>query len=507
VDGSKGLGFAAISPSLENSIDTLTRLQPPEFKLFKVNVPDSVLYEKREGFSEVGRTVGGGFSIVFCKTADGAIDVSERPHPVVHALMADVKTLGLLSASRIREGFWIRKTDQQTLARLQLTDSDLAEIIDPTIVTPIPHQCPAGHEEAVEFLKSLTGVREGTYNIDVASFPDAFSTLLIAFPQSVVEGFCHAPYVSLTGVEHEIALRLPQAFPTGAVDNCPLRGAALASARKYLYGSDASIGRYAESVLRATDTLPPRSAATRSAPGQRAADAADGSTPPGPSTFLRERMQSVRDTTEAVDNRPFDDKQSAALLEKLRQSGDQREVLGADKSLLLDAFGQVSDGNVIRRWNQAWVDVDINTFIELWNTTHVSAFLGIVLLKNLPARELSSKISADRGSSPQATEQMLRSMENERGGGASIGFAIRAGLGNAESMRSFICGVFSESPKYLYDTILETADLPKDQVIDYIRFGFQSWAAHRGLSIGESSALQELLKPKFYDRIKSIFGK
>lgn len=329
VDGSKGLGFSTISPSLEKSIDWLTRLQPPEFKLFTTNNPSPELYEARRRFSEVGRTVRGQISIVYRKTADGTVDVSGRPQPVVHALLANTKTFGLLSASRIRQDLWIPEIEQQSVAGLELGDIAFEDTVDPT--NPIAsHICPNGHDDARSFLRSLIGLGiQGEGNIVVSSYPETLAQMLLAFPSNVVDGFCHASYVTLEGVRHEIGLRLPRHDDHSnstfnfwqRTEFCPLKQATKEAATKYLFTGDASIGKYAEAVLKAT-ALPimpnpvHSQSSTRRAQvsTQRASEDATDETRPESSTIL-DAMQSIRIVT---DDERFTKKENLELLERLR---------------------------------------------------------------------------------------------------------------------------------------------------------------------------------------------
>lgn len=511
VDGSKGLGFSTISPSLVNSLDWLTRLQPPEFKLFKTNNPSPELYEARQGFSEVGRTVRGQISIVYCKTADGTLDITGRPHPVVHALLADTKTLGLLTASRIRQDYWIRELEISSAAGLELTDMALEDILDTTELFS-GHTCPNDHNGANDLLRSLVELGiHGEGNIIVSSYPEALAQLLLAFPPYVVNEFSHTPYLTIDGVRHEIGLRLPRQGDSNSYDSpaatpwseiCPLMQAASAAAAKYLFTQDASFGEYADAILRSST----RSATADEVPSR--------TSEPDPETITHEAQSDLRIISGAMQSitglaagQRFTDKQSLELLERLRSAGAVAKILDADTSVLLAAFGDVRDDSSILKWSRAWDDVDIDVFITLWNKTHIAAFLGIVLLKNSRnVSELQHKISADRGVSPSVTMLVLQSMRQQPSGGASIAEAIRAGLGSTESMRQFISETFRRWPDYLYDVILKGIDVPDAHMIDYIRFEYDSWAEYRRLSQKEASALKVLLRPKFFNRIKKILG-
>jgi hypothetical protein len=506
VNLSKGTGFSTISPSLEGSIDWLTRLQPPEFKLFTTNSPSPKLYEARVGFSETGRTVRGQISIVYCKTADGTVDVTGRSQPVVHALLTDVSTLGLLNASRIRQDFWIRAIGKTSEARLELCDMSLKDVADAADLTA-DHTCPEGHDDAIDFLSSLLELKiRGEENIIVPSYPDALAQMVLVFPPNVVDGFTHTPYITVEGVQHEIGLRLPF-HNTGSghevsslkpwSETCPLKRAAGVAAAKYLFSDDASIGKYVEAVLAASA---PQSV-FHMVSLQKSIHEAEGSEDP-----LVEVMQSIHDLNNA---QRFTDRESLELLERLRLSEALTIILDADTALLLEAFGDISDESVISTWSLAWADVDTKTFIDLWNKTHIAAFLGIVLLRNLkPGSKLQHRISADRGVKPDVTRLILRSMRSQPHGGESIARVMQAGFGSTESMRMFICQAFVEWPDYLYDVILGEVDTADTRTtIDLIRFGYDSWAQHRGLSEQETLAFRVLLRPSFFDRIKVIFGR
>jgi hypothetical protein len=517
VNGSKGLGFSTISPALEKSIDWLTRLQPTEFKLFTTNNPSQELYEARERFSEVGRTIRGETSIIYCKTADGTFDVSQRPQPVVHALLADPGTLGLLTASRIPEDFWIRRIEQSSVASLELSDITLDDIVNAD-GAPASHTCPENHDGAEDFLRTLISQRiQGEGNLSVSSYQDALAHMLLVFPPDVVDEFTHASYVTLDGIQHEIGLRLPRhdlsaitaLSPGELAETCPLRGKANAAAKKFLSPADGNFGTYATEVLRAIapprKPTPPATTTQQPRTGARHAwNTAAVETGPEPSIALA-AARSIRDID---DSRPFSKTDNLALLEKLRQRGAVTQVLEEDTPLLMIVFGELTDREAIWKWSRAWADVNINVFIDLWNKSHIAAFLQVVLFKNLsPAGKLDHRISPDRGIYPPATAKVLQAMRHYPRGGASLGEVIQAGFGNAESTRLFICEAFKQWPDYLYGTVLESADLPNSQMIDYIRFGYDSWAEYRKLSAKEAAALQELLRPKFFDKIKSILGR
>jgi hypothetical protein len=223
-------------------------------------------------------------------------------------------------------------------------------------------------------------------------------------------------------------------------------------------------------------------------------------------TVVAQEVRGVRD--DVGDIRPFSKVESLALLAKLRQLGATTQVLEEDTTLLTLVFGELADADAIWKWSRAWADVDIDVFIDLWNKTHIAAFLHVVLLKNLtPAGNIDRRISADRGVYPPATIKALQAMRSYPRGGASLGEIIQSGFGSAESTRLFICEAFKQWPDYLYGTVLQSVDLPSGQMIDYIRFGYDSWIRYRKLSEQEADAFRDLLRPKFFDKIKSILGR
>lgn len=514
INGKQGMGFAAISPSLVGSIDWLLQIDPSEFSLFQGEVTgvDSSLYEARKGFSEVGRMFVDDVAIVYRKTADGLVSQTpDRPHQVVHALLAEPATLGLSTVTRIRDEIWIRQV-KGSAGGLPLTDLALADVLDETATTG--HSCSADHEQAAQLLAVVAEMGfedEGT--IELAGGDDVLAAVALAFPPEVANRCSLTPYVAIGGVQRELVLRLPgktesaealrQASGNGKYstayrrDECPFERAVRQAASEILYGAKPSLSQYAASAVRL-------SKAPTAGAGRPGADL-KGSAPIAEVNPVYRLLEEASPETA-----PLTDAESKAFLSTLLASGISAEqVLSLPQGTQIQMFAKVADGEVLREWSrQLFADVGTEAFINLWNKTRIGAFLGIVLIKNLTTAEGEGiKISGDQGVEPDVTAAILRSMRRYPDSGRNIGRVIKRGFGDTESMRQFIAETFAEYPRFLFDAILESADVPPAQVADYIRCCYEPWAAHRKLPEWESAAIEHALRQTFLQRLKAKIGR
>jgi hypothetical protein len=505
------MGFSDISPSLVELIDWLGRLDPAEFGLFQGDVTgvSSELYEARKDFSEVGRMLVGDVAIVYRKTADGEVTQTPgRPHPVVHAFIAESATLGLSCVTRIRDDFWIRKVGGPGGGGgLRLTDLALADILDEQGISP-GHSCPADHKSAEGFLRAVAEERferEGT--IELLGGDGALAVVALAFPEDVANGFSLTPYVAIDGVRRELVLRVPtdvrsveslQRISAAKKPDvtrtiqCPLERAVQQAARQFLYADRPSLSRYAEAALRLSKSTP------WAAPSPLQPTAASVTTGPeiNPVYALLEEVRENRG--------PLTNAASKVLVSRLR-AGDisPAQVLELPQGTLTEMFAKVGKREVVWEWSRLFADVGAETFIDLWNRTRVSAFLGIVLMKNLAAADGEGlEISAEKGIEPEATVAILRSMRGFSGGGRSIGRIIEWGFGESQSMREFIAETFREHPEFLFDAILANAKVPPAYMADYIRSCYEPWAAYRRIPERESSAIYPALRLTLIQRLR-----
>jgi hypothetical protein len=512
VDGTRGVGFSAISPSLVTSIDWLTRLKLPEFRLFKTDSPTSELYEARKGFSEVGRLVKNDIGIVYRKTADGAMDTSGRPQPVVHAFFANARSLGFLSPLHIREELWIRKLQPQSAAGLRLSDMQLEDVV----AVPdgfFEHACPEDHEGAKELLRFLVAqsIEDGQV-IHVPQGIESLPDVALAFPTDIVDGFSFTSFVEIRGTRCELKLRLPQVTAESTADRtdengCQFRQAVLLAARRYLYVEKPSMKEYAKSVIDIEQKLTAPAEEPRASHVQQLKIAR----PPGESGWW---AAAATPTQQPLDGsragRYLTDDENRQLLEKLSRSGRAAQILAEDPEVLRQTFGLISEPEVVMQWTEAWSGLDAQVFGALWNKTHIAIFLGVVLLKNLPSADESAtapilervKIAPHRGLFEEVTKSILQSTRIYPGGDISLGHAIQCGLGSTESMQKFISETFSNCPDYLYDNVLPNAGLSSSDMIGYIRFGYAEWAQYRKLPESEAAALRALFSPKIMDFFK-----
>jgi len=501
VNGSKGMGFSAISPSLVESIDWLSRLNLPEFNLFQGDVTgaSSYMVEAKKGFSEVGRMLADGIAIAYRKTADGEVSEPARPHPVVHAIMAEPSVLGLSSLTRMRDDLWIRKVEGPGGGgRLNLADFAPADIFEIQGAST-GHSCPGDHQHAENFLRMLATYQfesEGTIPLPNM---DVIAAVCLAFPENVANGFSLTPYVEVDDVRRELVLRVaavPVANELAAANpsQCPFERAVEQAARRFLYCTSPSLIRYAEEVLTLSKGM---ADATATHPVQRPAVATVTETEINPVYGL---IDQVRDGTG-----PLSDDASKVLIGRLASAGiGPAHVLDLPPEVLTEMFEMVGDREVIWQWSRKiFADTGAETFVDLWNRTRVGAFLGFVLLKNLNTAENEAfKVVADEGVTPGATAAILRSMKSYPNGGRSIGRIILRGLGDTEAMRQFIAETFSGEPKFLFDAVLADLDIPPGHMRDYIRSCYEPWTAYRRIPPREAMAIYQALRLTWVQRLK-----
>jgi hypothetical protein len=260
IDGSKGMGFSAISPSLSGSVDWLSHLHLPEFNLFAPHSIQPVFsYEERHGFSEVGRAVKGNIGIIYRKTADGVVDPTSRRHPVVHALFSDATTLGLLCLNRIPEHFWIRHAASSAGGGLNLQDVAISDIYS-TRGSVTKHICPRDHSAALNLLRSVVECRiERDGRIGLRYGRNTLESIALAFPLDVADNFLLCSYLDDTVIRRELHLQAYDmaglrtgSFSVGLASDsgsCQLRRAVMSAAKKFLYVDEPSFRRYANAVL------------------------------------------------------------------------------------------------------------------------------------------------------------------------------------------------------------------------------------------------------------------
>ncbi len=517
VNGSKGMGFSAISPSLTGSIDWLGRLNPPEFNLFQGDVTgaSSDLTESKKGFSEVGRMLVDGIAIVYRKSADGEASQPGRLHQVVHAVMAEPAILGLSCLTRIRDDLWITKVEGPGGGGLNLADLALADLLE-VEKGHTGHSCPADHQDAENLLRMIAErgfEREG--RIPLGSI-DAIMAVSLAFPEDVANGFSLTPYVTTAGVLRVLILRAPtetspketvqprpsaKGYEASKLGQCPLERAVERAARQFIYCASPSLSQYAEAALKlskapAADTVVP----SPQWPTRAAAAVTRPETDP-----VYALLDEVRDGSE-----PLSDGASKALVGKLVSAGIRPEqVLELPSATLTDMFAWVGDREVVWLWSRKlFADVGAETFVDLWNRTRVGAFLGFVLVKNLATAEGEGlKISADKGVEPEVTAAILRSMRAYPDGGRSIGRIITRGFGNSEPMRQFLAETFSKYPQFLFDAVLADIDIPPAHLADYIRSCYEPWVEYRRIPDREAAAIYQSLRLTWVQRLKVMFGR
>jgi hypothetical protein len=522
VDGSKGMGFCAISRSLEASIDWLGRIQPTEFELFQGNVTGAEkLYEARKGFSQVGRTLRGDKAIVYCKTADGAVDDHGRQQPVVHALFSESTVLGLSSIKRIPDNFWRRGIETSAVGALKLDDLSSLDLLTQDDRSAM-HSCPADHKRAANLLRVIVeqGFERDGY-LELTDSDDVIALVTLAFPEDVAEKFTLNPYVAIDGVRRVLGLSVPNrgipglrhplanagpkasSFPKTSPGQCGFEAAVEDAAREFLRGKNASLCEYAEATLTMADR-PAVTIASRESPEPIHATTAKVVGSSGELDRIIALLAGMREGTDQLT-----EKACRALAGKIRAShADPALVLELPQETLIEIFANVADKDTVWEWSRLFADVPAETFIDLWNATHVAAFLGIVLLKNLGAAEGEDrKIAADRGINYDATVAVLRSMRGYPRGGQSLARIIHQGFGGSEIMRQFIARTFSQHPDFLFDAVLASVNVSDTQMIDYIRFCYRSWVAHRRIPEREASALLQVLRPTFVHKLKMLIGR
>lgn len=198
------------------------------------------------------------------------------------------------------------------------------------------------------------------------------------------------------------------------------------------------------------------------------------------------------------------EQENKALLNMMGPS-HAADLLTLDNATLTEIFANLSDKDVIWKWRGLYKDESADTFTGLWNRTHVAAFLGIVLVKNLAARDGAAKVNSDRGVSPDTTAAVLQSMRHYRYGNLAVAALLERGYGDAAATRQFIANAFEQDPWYLFDAVLPNTTMPVTHMIDYLRSGFEQWWRHRRLPEQEAVALRAELEPMFLDRFKVIF--
>lgn len=515
LDRTRGMGFCVISSALETDIDWLAKLNPPEFQLFHEDVEaHPELYEARVGFSEVGRTVVDGKAIIYRKTADGSVDDANRPQLVVHALIGSAATLGLSRISQIREEIWIREVNSSALREVRLADCTLADVIassDPHA----EHACPDDHKGALRFLRLIADKDLGEQNLIKIQYGHLRSVFL-AFPVEVADGFSLDPYVAVGGVERDLTLRAPDGSRGGSLSHaeeaadgttssggCALLLAVHKAAEQFLYCTEPSFSSYARAVLDNADRpAKPTAPAGAPGPGRHAAPAAPAQNQPDSVQVLNPVLALLDEVRTGEEY--LTEQANRALLNLLTPS-HASSLLQLDDAALTEIFAKVSDKNLIWSWRGYFKDEPADTFTKLWNRTHVAAFLGIVLTKNLAASDGSARISPGRGLSPDATAEVLRLMREYKFGGRALALVIDRGYGDAGATRQFIARTFDEDAMFLFDGVLSKVNMPATHMIDYLRFDFDQWSSYRKIPGPEAEALREMLQPTFFEKVKVIF--
>lgn len=517
IDGSKGMGFTAVSPLLEGCIDWLTKLQLPEFQLLPSGIDESLEhYESRVGFSEVGRTCKEGVGIIYCKTADGAVDSFSRPQPVVHAFFGSSEALGLLCVTGIPKDRWIREVRGSAGGGLRLPDVDVSHVCTDSMAV-MQHNCPEDHDGARQMLRMVAEYRiERIGTIDIAFGCRPLVQVSLAFPIDIADSFCLTPYVTVDGTRRELEVRVPDARMfsddrsslrvTSGFDSCQFQQSITAAAEKFLYVAQPSLRRYAEAALRVTDARrgPGADGSSTVASAVLKAQPGVGEATAEPDLLSRAINAARRDSEEG----PLSQRESFVLADNLREAGfNLPDLLTAPPSLLLTIFTNVSAREAVLRWSRQLGDAPLAQFVELWNRTGVAFFLGVVLLRNLDENEGSWHVAATKGLAPGSTVSVLRSVTHYPDGGLGLARVISRGFGDNEMMRRFISIVFADNPRFLYDAVLARADLSDTQMLDYIRFGFESWTDYRRIPADEASAIYQVLRPKLFHKLRVLLGK
>jgi hypothetical protein len=505
VDGTRGMGFSAISPALTGSIDWLQRFPSTAFRLFPEDAGEvtSDLYEARRGFSETGRLFERGIGVVYCKTADGAVDAMGRPQPVVHALFGDAGVLGLDVTTQIAEEFWI--TDVE---RIKQDLKDYA-ISDLPAITEVPqHLCPIDHEGARIILHLIADIGQ-TRNVilECPSSERILPEVLLAVPSGLARTASLTPYASLEGVVRQLHLTAhalsrvnPRVSASAAMlGRCEFARAVESAAQKYIYVRDPDLKSFAVAALEATA---PRSGSQGTIKRKREAPAS------------HDRSQSaVAHEIELIKRESgfshLSEKEGLLVAERLRIRGlPVAGILEEPDEMLLEMFKPVQSEDAVRDWCLLLKELPLNTFVGLWNRTRIAVFLGLVLMRLCSSDgSFDDALVASNGVSPEATASILRVMSLYEGGGLSIATAINNGLGSSELMREFICEAFCDNAPFLYDDILAKVNASPLLRLDYIRFGYSAWARHRRLPENEVAALDQVIRPGLLTRFRILIGR
>ena len=515
VDGSQGMGFTTISPALKGSIDWLQRFRPTAFHLFRENATGvaSDPYEARRGFSEIGRLFERGVGVVYCKTADGTVNAKSRPQVVVHALIGDAHVLRLGLIGQIPENFWIRKIDDVERSKSEL--NDIAASALPAAADASEHFCPNDHAGARAILQAIANIgRPQEVQLECPSSNRIIPEILLAIPSTLVKTASLTPYVSLAGVVKQLHLTAPDtsrsdpSFSGSVVvpGGCEFVQAVESAARKYLDVKSPDLTKFASAALQATSPRPGGSGSIKRKDhpdnGKHETAVTSGRSQ---SAVTREIASSKRESDFAY----LSEKQGLQVAERLRVHGlPVVSILEEPDEILLELFRCVQSYDTLRSWFLLFQDVPLDTFVALWNRTHIAAFLGFILMRLRSSNEsLKEPLVASSGVESRVTASILRTMSQHPGGGEGIAAIIDKGLGSSEVMREFICNTFNDDAAFLYDGILEKLQAHPLTRLDYIRFGYSEWVRYRGLPESEAAAIDQVLRPGLLTRFRILIGR
>lgn len=512
IDATRGLGFVAVSPLLVESVDWLTKLKFPEFQLLEADADESLdSYESRHGFSETGRIIRGHVGILYRKTADGTVDASQRPQPVIHALFGNLKDMSLLCIDRIPPDRWIREVKNTPSGglrlpgggRLSLADGKLSDFCSFSW-TSRQHECSKDHDNALQLLRVVAdhGI-DRVGSIDVSFDPAVLTDVSLAFPEDIVTNFSLTPYVTANNTRRKLTLQTPD---LEAIDNdrgprtasdmtgCQFQQSVIRAARAFLYVKEPSFQLYAKAILD---------------PAGNAGHIAlmNEATEKSPSREFESVFALIREIRTDTTAGRLSQRESLVLARRLQGLGfDMPKLLASPPELLETIFADVSGRQEILDWSRLLPGNHVNRFVELWNRTGFAVFLGIILLRSSDADKETVNVSAKTGAVEEHTRSVLRDTRHYQDGHLKVRRILHMGLGDSEEMRKFICKTFEDDPRFFYDAVLSEATVPRPHMLDYIKFNFNIWKAHRQLSSSEISVIREIFKPGLIGRLKMHLG-
>jgi hypothetical protein len=496
VDGSKGVGFAAVSPSLAGSADWLQRLQPAGFNLHLTSDQATLLElqdEERE-FSELGRTFAGDVGIIYRKTANGSIDSNGRPHVLVHALMGRAEALTVFAIGIVRPFAWLEHVAAGEIP-LQLADLTEADLCLERKDLLVGHDCQQDHKGARRLLQEIAEAPPTTrFERTFDSQTDALAAAGAFRP--IAPAVTCDPYVTSNGTSFVLACSPRPLRPLAASARCTFEQGLLAAANAHLLFEQGDLPAYARAAL----YNPPVPRAVSFA-GQSAGPSLAGTTGAPPATNSLAALVS-----EAGADAVLGEAASLRVAEEIRRGRiSSLEIERSSNEVLGRIFGAVENIPAVVQWAQALNDVPVRFFLGSWNTTGLSALLGIALLRGISPQDLrdltlASAVARD----PTALANFLLMTTSLPDGARSLAICLSHGLGRSDVAREFIAATFKGNPGFLFDRVLPDARLSDGERLDFLRLLFPVWAEHRRIPPLETRALAKIWDRKLFARIRAF---